>query len=417
MRSAKTRSYIVRAKNTQKKQVVVCQIDRNQAEGHYFIRKEVPQYQYLSTIELSGFKTLPAGLKRSGAGFTGKGYLILKTLSDNIGAFSLTIKSSGETSIRKDGKKYQVELNHADLKAGLAVLSRINSEKFSEQKNAAHAHLKRLFPKHFSDPPVNPLLYRAGLVASLLTKEDILKNLSRADIEQLNDFFPEFLSKFGQQTSFSKKLLTLSKSKRAVEIVYIEKIVQKFESSLKKQLSENRWQDFLREYILIFNSNYARVLEKESLSLRGSYPDFILIDAYNYLDIYEIKMPRTPLLRYDKSHDNHYWSPDISKAVAQVEGYLAHAEQSGALLKEDLRLRIGVDVRVLKPRGFIVAGTRGQLRNENMENSFRILNNSLKNIHVVLYDDLLDNLKNFLGRLTESRTRGRRKRSTRRGKI
>ena len=44
-------------------------------------------------------------------------------------------------------------------------------------------------------------------------------------------------------------------------------------------------------------------------------------------------------------------------------------------------------------------GTRKQLKGELMEDNFRLLNNSLKNIEVILYDELLSNLKNFLKRI------------------
>lgn len=95
------------------------------------------------------------------------------------------------------------------------------------------------------------------------------------------------------------------------------------------------------------------------------------------------------------------WSPELSKAISQTENYLAYAEQSGVLLKEDVRKRRGFDVRVLGPRGFIIAGTRKQLSNERMQNNFRLLNNSLANVKIVLYDDLLNSLKTFLASIKE----------------
>ena len=88
--------------------------------------------------------------------------------------------------------------------------------------------------------------------------------------------------------------------------------------------------------------------------------------------IYEIKKFTTNLLRKDESRGNYYWDVEIAK---------------------------GIDVRVMKPRAFIIAGHREQLTNETTEDNFRILNRALKNVEIVLYDELLDNVKNFLKRL------------------
>ena len=153
------------------------------------------------------------------------------------------------------------------------------------------------------------------------------------------------------------------------------------------------------QFILIFNTNYASSLEKESIALQGKYPDFLLIDAYNYLDIYEIKKPSTQLLKKDGSRGNYYWDVEIAKAISQVENYIAYADRHGSGLREDIKKRKGIDIRVLKPRGFIIAGQRSQLQGEIMEGNFRLLNSGLKNVEVILYDELLDNLRSFLKRL------------------
>jgi hypothetical protein len=139
--------------------------------------------------------------------------------------------------------------------------------------------------------------------------------------------------------------------------------------------------------------------EPESVALQGKFPDFLLIDAYNYLDIYEIKKPTTNLLKKDESRGNYYWDVEIAKAISQVENYIAQVDRNAAGFCEAIRKRKGIDVRVMKPRAFIIAGHREQLTNETMEDNFRLLNNAFKNVEIILYDELLDNVKNFLRRL------------------
>ena len=113
-------------------------------------------------------------------------------------------------------------------------------------------------------------------------------------------------------------------------------------------------------------------------------------------------MLNTALLRPDRDRDNYYWSPELSKAISQVENYIDCANKNSRLLKEEIRKKEKIEIRVVKPRGFIIAGTSGQLKDESMEDNFRLLNDSLKNIEIILYDELLSNLKNFLKRLNRN---------------
>ena len=70
----------------------------------------------------------------------------------------------------------------------------------------------------------------------------------------------------------------------------------------KPNTSESAWQQFLQNYILLFNTAYVGVLEKMSVMLQGKYPDFMLLEnVYNYIDIFEIKKPSTNLLKKDES--------------------------------------------------------------------------------------------------------------------
>jgi hypothetical protein len=251
----------------------------------------------------------------------------------------------------------------------------------------------------------------------LLREPDIVGRLSPQDIEALDRFFPPFFEHYSERLAKSKRLFALSERRRLTEVVFLENLVQEYERRLRAgSHNEHAWQKFLSDYILILNSSYSAILEKESVALAGKYPDFLLIDAYNYLDIYEIKRPSTHLLAYDKSRKNYYWSPEVSKAIAQVEAYIAYAERNGPALREEIHKSKGIEVRALKPRGLIIVGSRKQLQGEAMEDGFRILNRGLKNVEVVLYDELLENLKNFLARLKtgdrgSSKERGRPRKS------
>jgi len=383
---------------------LVYNIDKEKKKIDYFLdpSSKCPQFKWIQKINLIGFTRLPAGFKRNGRGLTSGGYLILRSLFEKLGEFELIISTTGKNTIRrlKNKDKYRVTLNYFDLRKILSVLRSINQESYNSLGVAVKNFLNRNFPRRFKKAKDGGLVYQRNQFRNLLNKEEVIKNLSNEDIQRLIEFFPEFIKYYGDKFKTKDKLFSISKSKNATESVYLENVIKEFEERLKaKTQDEYRWQDFLRNYILIFNSNYTSILEKRNLSLSGRYPDFLLVDVYNYLDIYEIKKPNTVLLRFDKDRGNYYWSPELSKAISQIENYIHYANKNSAQLREEIKKRNGREIRVVKPRGFIIVGKREQLKDEIMEDNFRLLNDSLKNVDIILYDELLNNLKNFLKRL------------------
>jgi hypothetical protein len=92
-------------------------------------------------------------------------------------------------------------------------------------------------------------------------------------------------------------------------------------------------------------------------------------------------------------------------------------------LAQQIQLALGraqhapLDFRVTIPFGALCAPNRTRDRatrtgakevgskqrtNETMEDNFRLLNRSLKNVEIILYDELLDNVRNFLKRLRKT---------------
>lgn len=179
----------------------------------------------------------------------------------------------------------------------------------------------------------------------------------------------------------------------ATKTVYLEKVIHAFECRLSKKSHEHVWQTFLREHILMMLNTYAAVIEKPNVAIAVKYPDFMLVDAYGYVDIYEIKTPQTDVLKYDDGRDNYYWSTEAARAISQTEKYLDHVSKNRLAIAEDLKRKKGTEVNLVRPRGFVVVGTRKQLVNQTMKDDFRILNDSLKNIDILFFDDLLDNVR------------------------
>jgi len=310
--------------------------------------------------------------------------------------------SDSPSKIIKKGKSHLVTIKYDDLHMFQERYREIKKFRNEEHENAAKYYLNRFFPRHFAETKeVDESVYKEDQIADILKKIDLIENLSKNDAIALTEFYPSFMEIAGEKLTGKKKFIQISKNKDNTEIIYLESIIKEFEKKLGQNLMESKWQDFLRDYILLFNTSYASFIEKESISLAGKYPDFMLIDVYSFIDIYEIKKPTTNLLKKDESRNNYFWDTELSKAISQTENYIHQINKNSYGFKEEIKKSKGIDIRIVKPRGFIIAGQSSQLDNEIKEENFRLLNTSLKNVEIILYDDLLASLRNFLARLKE----------------
>ena len=372
----------------------------------YFVRNEAPQHKWIKKIIINGFDRLPAGFTKDGSGLAkGTGYLIVKGLYEKLGEFDLNVSLKAKNSAKKIKGRHKVVLNYLDLKQAIEVLMEIKNEGYQTLKNSANDYLNKVFPRIFKkeDTGIDKFTYQKNQVAKLLKRNGLFENFSDNDIQAVIDFFPAFIKHFKGRFKGKKKLIGILNSKEAADVFYLDRVISEFDKKLKaKTHSEQNWQKFFRTYIQVFNPTYATIFEKKNISLSGDFPDFVPIDIYGYLDIYEIKKPNTKLLVLDRSRKNYYWSSELSKAISQVENYIDSAVRLGPSIRENIKKIENTDIKIVKPRGFIIAGIRNQLKGEKMEDDFRILNGSMKNIEVILFDDILNNLKTLFERIKNS---------------
>lgn len=104
-------------------------------------------------------------------------------------------------------------------------------------------------------------------------------------------------------------------------------------------------------------------------------------------------------MKKDKSRDNYYWDVEIAKAISQVENYLHQVQRNSDGLINDIRRNKKIYINIVLPRGYIIAGMRNQLLNQKMIDDFRMLNEALKNVDIIFYDDLVENLETFVKRI------------------
>ena len=180
---------------------------------------------------------------------------------------------------------------------------------------------------------------------------------------------------------------------------------------------EYAWQRYFELYgsYLLFGSiekqiPQAAITLNSKLRATNSDLDLLTINRYGFLDVVELKKSDEYLFKIDDSHDNFVPTPKLSTAISQVNNYLMllpYSQENGELVK-------GAE----SATGMLVFGTQKSLmKKEHIEKymnktgmtieavetklrkALRDLNYSYAHIEIVLYDELLHNLENFLNQM------------------
>lgn len=345
---------------------------------------------FVDHITFKGFKTIPDELSENGYFKSGMGYYFNKHFKDyDISSF--TIDRNQDSSFRKSSGKYKVIMSYASFKNYKENMTNIINESKSMKAMTSLDFLAQEYPKKYISNGESAKS-RASKVIKNLSK-DIIKYLSQDDINLLGDIYS--LSVKEKYKSKNHRYELISKSKIKMDYIAIDEVIDEFQTNLDKDISESQWGKFLQKNLYLIESKYIHIISELNLSLATwRKVDFGLVDIQGYLDIFEIKKSSTKLLNPKEDRGNYFWHTDAIKAIMQAEKYLYAAERKAATLVEDIKREKDIDVKVIKPRAVLIIGSSNQLDNYKKKQDFRILCNSLKNIEVILYDELLDRLRN-----------------------
>jgi hypothetical protein len=233
--------------------------------------------------------------------------------------------------------------------------------------------------------------------------QKLVDQLTADDIEKIGDFYVNAAKKYKRADLVKRMTFGLQKN---AQILTLQEIIIKYESLLKENPPESSWQKFFDEYITLFDTRYAHKINYKNIATGiTKYPDLVLVDIYGYIDFYELKKSSTPLMKYDSSHKTWYWTKDVSMVIAQATDYLQKSKENAISytksIKEETETESeeGIDVNIINPRVIIVAGSTKELNTKKKLNHFKNLRESLKDIEFVLYDELLERLKNLLDKI------------------
>jgi hypothetical protein len=331
----------------------------------------------------------PQGLDKD-SGKIKFGKHILETLKKKFGNnFRLVVSNdSNSIEVKKDTKNQEIHW----VRISQQLLKGMNDDLRERNRDIMLDIVRHTFgtvyPEYFKTDTAVP--YVPGNLARILAKAEV-KQMSDEDKSAVLKMLPDFLA------SEAIKAVNLIK---ATEIQTLRGLEADFREAIEHGHPEAWWQSYIKGKILIIQQGYIQVIDKMNIAVAGTkFPDFLLVTHDGYLDILEIKKPDTDLVKHDKSRDNYHWDIEMTKAIIQTENYIEGVSQVGAQLCVELKDKHGIDLRVLRPRGIILAGDSRTLNSQKEKNDFRLLSLSLKNITVVTYDELLARLSNYIGAL------------------
>jgi hypothetical protein len=328
----------------------------------------------------------PGGLRPDGTINLGKN--VLEILTKKFGKKFRWIVSEEESSI-------ETKYNIARVKTSRRLLQKMSSEQIDRNRDIKNDIINRTFstvyPSHFTAPVTST--YAPGTLANTLSA-DIVPKLSADDRDALNTFLPEFIA--------SESISSVNLLKAKAQIESLKELALELEEAIQAGHGESWWQTYVRSKILIIQQGYIKAIEKMNISIGNTkFPDFALVTHDNFLDILEIKKPSTDILKADNSRGNFFFDTEISKAVIQVENYISNVTKHGDTVRSYILDNHKIDLKVVRPRGIILAGSASQFTEQKQKDDFRLLSQGLKNVTIVPYDELLTRLKNYIEVLEE----------------
>ncbi|RCK43648.1 hypothetical protein TH25_21085 [Thalassospira profundimaris] len=345
----------------------------------------------IDLITFEGFAQRPDELNEKGFFKTNalRSALSRKLKEGNVS--ELTISRSKPSNARRHKKGMRLVLSYADFQRLATQVRTMNTALQSDMRDMADGLFHDLLPRHFSRSSSSPRSRLTRLLASL--DDTIIPEMSSQEIERLMDFSSRVVERRYVRADHKSRLISSAKLK--IDDVALSQVIDEFEAMQAGNHNEAEWGRFLRRNLYLVESRYVHVFDRLNVITGTSREvDFGLVDTHGFLDIFEIKTPETRLLSASQDRGNYYWHSDATKAVTQAEKYLYNAEQRGLALEQDIRRELKTDAHVTRPRALLLIGHSKQLDSPEKREDFRVLRMSLKNIEIVLYDELLDRLKN-----------------------
>lgn len=247
-------------------------------------------------------------------------------------------------------------------------------------------------------------------------------SLSRNDRAFIKNFMDEQIKAGAYQLTITETLPLYKESIN--EIIRIGKELLKLTGNKTKLKSFSRkvfwverkslescWQLYFDRYLRILLMNYKEFYSQAVFKKMEGYdkearPDFLAVDIYNNIDVIEIKTHRTILFRKEEGRDSYYPSHDLNKSIFQLNKYLdLRAENIDTTqIKDEYTKSLIENDKIYRPRGLLIVSSKDHISSEQtndeltarLEKEIKKLKTTYNNIDIVLFDELIQNLENYV---------------------
>lgn len=371
--------------------ILVYKINKNKTTIEYFPLKS--KYYFFTKISIDGFSSLPEIFKKNGYCKNRIFDYIHRTFNGKK-IKSIDISKTGACSITKKGKNKYLHLTYSCLDGLSDELGTMDYYHRQRRAQVVNKLFNTQFPKLVKARKINSAAADTKLAIQTLSAQGV-DSFDKHDIGRVTDIVSTLMKSSHRLQITQSDLFKNTKLK--IDSVTFSDVIDRFDKKLSsKRTSESEWGKFLEENLFLIDSKYIHSIAQLNLILGTTRKvDFGLVDTQGYLDLFEIKKPETKLLVPKKdSRGNYSWDKQAIEAIVQAEKYLYHAERKGSDLKADIKREKDIDLDVIRPRAFVIMGNSTQLDTPAKKEDFRILKNQFKNIEIVLYDELLERIKN-----------------------
>lgn len=243
-----------------------------------------------------------------------------------------------------------------------------------------------------------PVAYKRG-------RHPMVKKFSDAAADK-EPFEEDEIDKLIEVLALQSKSITvarpgsLAKLRGDIELVELDGLISRFEEMLKAGHGEKRWQKFFVEnpFILSFSFGYPFILVQDQASVGGrklsgtgeKIADFLMKNpATNNVAIFEIKKPGTKILQRNKYRGGVYGpSKELAESITQILDQRYQLTRRFPEIKDSSRL---YDIESFSVHACLIAGeTPGDFEKAK---SFELFRNSLRDVEVITFDELLQRAK------------------------
>lgn len=242
--------------------------------------------------------------------------------------------------------------------------------------------------------------------------EDLTTSLLKHDacsddfLRRLNDYFIK--EKLKDILNLGRKIIAL-RSQR-IDTSQAQEVIAEINDGDINAL-EALWQKYFEKYLLYLIFTYKKIFPKvelQNIDGEKKYPDFIGINHYNGLDVIEIKTHLKKILVWDSSHNNFYFSPEMSKAIVQTINYMDAIVRERFQKSEDLEniTRFTEQENLYHPRGIIIISSMSELttkkdKPEELKRDFTKLRNNIQNIEIITFDEILGIAEEYIQNIVQ----------------